>query len=229
MFLTPSNKMKWKWLAIGAAVTVGLVALGVLWFDRPLYLFMRGFDCGLWQLFDAVFDAKQWIAVSAIVLLVFYLKKLYESDVNYKRAIKRFNLVAFVRDFFDRTKNSYALFVFVSVLSASVLVQVLKIVIGRARPIFFEALGMTGFFPFNTEWAFNSMPSGHTAVTFAGLVMIGMLVPKIKWATWTLAILIGASRVCVGAHWPSDVLLGAFIGMVVADLVKYKLVQLRNK
>jgi membrane-associated phospholipid phosphatase len=50
--------------------------------------------------------------------------------------------------------------------------------------------------------------------------MIGMLFPKIKWATWTIAIVIGASRVCCGAHWPTDVVLGAFLGMVSADIVK---------
>ena len=79
---------------------------------------------------------------------------------------------------------------------------------------------MTGFYPPSLEWAFNSMPSGHATATFAGLVMLGLLAPKIKWATWTLAIVVGASRVAYGAHWPTDVLLGAFIGMVVADLVR---------
>ena len=79
---------------------------------------------------------------------------------------------------------------------------------------------MTGFFPPSLDWAFNSMPSGHTAVSFAGLVMIGMLAPRYKVLTWSMAIIVAVSRVAIGAHWPSDVVLGAFIGMVVADIVK---------
>ena len=105
------------------------------------------------------------------------------------------------------------------------IVKVLKVFIGRERPILYEALGLTGFYPPSWDWAFNSMPSGHTAVSFAGLVMIGMLAPKYKPLTWTLAIVIGLSRVAIGAHWPSDVILGAFIGMVVADIVKGRLLK----
>jgi undecaprenyl-diphosphatase len=55
--------------------------------------------------------------------------------------------------------------------------------------------------------------------SFAALVTIGLLAPRAKWFTWTLAIIIGMSRVCAGMHWPSDVIFGAFIGMVAADVV----------
>ena len=76
MFLTTDNKIKWNWLAWGGAITVLLVFVGIVWLDQPLYLFLRGFDGWLWRLFDVVFDAKMWIIVSAIVLLVFYIKKI---------------------------------------------------------------------------------------------------------------------------------------------------------
>ncbi len=219
MFITKNNHINWSRLGIGALVTGALVAMGIAWFDKPLFLFLRQFDCGLWGFFDTVFDAKKWIVVAAIVLVVFYLKKALNSGVKYKNDRNYFNLWAFMRDFEEKTKHSDALFILCSVALASFLAKGLKIVIGRARPIFFEALDMTGFFPFNTEWAFNSMPSGHTVASFAALVMLGMLHPRLKPLTWTLAIVIGVSRVCIGAHWPSDVIFGAFIGMVMADIV----------
>ena len=220
MFLTKDNKIKWKWLGYGAVITLVLVFAGIFWFDKPLYLFMRNFDTPVWRLFDLLFDAKMWLVVSAVVLLFFYIKKSLKVRPKIKNENNKFSLAVFIKDALYKVHNSYAFYVFCSVLAASVVGKILKILIGRARPIFYEALDMTGFFPLSTEWAFNSMPSGHTFASFAGLVMIGLLAPKVKWFTWTLAIIIGASRVFYGAHWPTDVIMGAFIGMAMADLVK---------
>lgn len=220
MFLTKDNKIKWKWLGYGAVITLVLVFAGIFWFDKPLYLFMRNFDAPVWRLFDLLFGAKIWLIVSAVVLLFFYIKKSLKVRPKIKNENNKFSLAVFVKDAFLKVHNSYAFYVFCSVLAASVVGKILKILIGRARPIFYEALDMTGFFPLSTEWAFNSMPSGHTFASFAGLVMIGLLAPKVKWFTWSLAIIIGASRVFYGAHWPTDVIMGAFIGMAMADLVK---------
>lgn len=229
MFLAENNKIKWKLLGIATVVVAALVALGIAWFDKPLYLFMRNFDCVAWGWFDKIFDAKMWVGASFVLMCAFYGKKIVETKPCFKNSQNRFSVFAFFRDFFVKTKNSYAFFIFCSVLSASILAKALKIMIGRARPIFFEALDMTGFFPWSNEWAFNSMPSGHTVATFAGLVMLGMLAPRVKWFTWTLAIVVGASRVAYGAHWPTDVLLGAFIGMIMADFAKSLLKRWQSK
>ena len=221
MFLTADNKLKIKWLAYGAGITTLLIAMGMMWFDKWLYVWLRHFDCNAWRVFDYTFDVKVWLILTAVLLIFVYEKKSLDLGVKYKNQKSKFSIVVFFKDFMGKVRTNYAFLIFSSVLSASVVAKIIKICVGRFRPIFFEALGITGFRPFSLEWAFNSMPSGHTTATFAGLIMAGMLAPKIKPITWTLAVIVGVSRVAIGAHWPTDVILGAFIGMVAADLIKY--------
>lgn len=218
MFLTKDNRMKWRYVLWGALITTMLVFAGIFVFDVPLFLLLRKLNCGVWSILDIVFAGKVWIVVSGIAVLVFCANKCAKTDCKFLSVKK--NPCIFVRDFFENIRTNNAFLIFCSVLSAGIIVKILKICIGRARPIFFEALDMTGFYPPSLDWAFNSMPSGHTAISFAGLVMIGMLAPRYKVLTWTLAVVVAVSRIAIGAHWPSDVVLGAFIGMVVADVVK---------
>ena len=57
-----------------------------------------------------------------------------------------------------------------------------------------------------------SFPSGHTlhAVAF-GIVLAGTY-PALAWPLAAFALLVGASRVVLGMHYPSDVLVGAALG-----------------
>ena len=225
MFLTASNEIKWRKMGIAAVITALVVMLGVLWFDKPLYILIRKLDFGLWNWFDTIFSAKVWFCATAVVALVLCVKKYNNAEFCLRDKANNMSLRRTVRELYTKTKTSHAFLILYSVLSAGIVVKILKTVIGRMRPKFFEALDKTGFYPPSLDWAFNSMPSGHTTISFAGLVMIGMLAPKYKPYTWTLAILIGFSRIAVGAHWPTDVIFGAFLGMVIADIVKWYLLR----
>ncbi len=64
----------------------------------------------------------------------------------------------------------------------------------------------------------SSMPSGHTLAAVA-LAALWSLAASPRWQRallTTLALLVALSRVVVGAHWPSDVLVGAALGVVTA-------------
>jgi undecaprenyl-diphosphatase len=69
-----------------------------------------------------------------------------------------------------------------------------------------------------------SFPSGHTAASFAAATTLAAFYPKAAPLGFVLATGVGASRVHLGHHFPSDVAVGGLIGIatgtVVAWLVK---------
>lgn len=227
MFIRKDNTLKWNWILFGALITAVLVFVCIFGFDKTLYslihnpncnpwAFGGGWLCGLAIILGKVFSTKMWLFVSVLAVLTFFIYKAVTNENDFRFA-------------FVKIKNSYAFYVLCSVFLAVATTGILKVLIGRSRPIIYEALNATFFVPGTFESVFNSMPSGHTAASFAGLVMLGMLTPRIKWATWTLAIMIALSRVYVGAHWAGDVIFGAFIGMVCADITKSVLKKINSK
>jgi undecaprenyl-diphosphatase len=61
----------------------------------------------------------------------------------------------------------------------------------------------------------SSFPAGHAATAFAGATVVAFLAPRAAPVLFLVAALIGYSRVYVGDHYPTDVLAGAVIGVVV--------------
>jgi membrane-associated phospholipid phosphatase len=63
----------------------------------------------------------------------------------------------------------------------------------------------------------SSLPSGHTATAFAlACSLAGSVRPWIFRGALALAVLVGISRIYIGAHFPVDVVLGALIGWLCA-------------
>ncbi|MCA6062041.1 phosphatase PAP2 family protein [Thalassolituus marinus] len=63
-----------------------------------------------------------------------------------------------------------------------------------------------------------SFPSGHTmnAVNFA--VMFSVFYPPLFWLVVPFALLVALSRVILGMHYPTDVLVGATLGLLISNL-----------
>jgi membrane-associated phospholipid phosphatase len=111
-------------------------------------------------------------------------------------------------------------FLFIAIAVPGLFVNVVKHIFGRARPFVSGSLDPYLFSPFSWPAAYAGLPSGHAATAFSVLVAFGTLWPRGRTLLWIYALLIAASRVVVTAHYPSDVLAGALVGVVGALLVR---------
>lgn len=64
-----------------------------------------------------------------------------------------------------------------------------------------------------------SFPSGHTLHAVGFTVVVGVHFPVLLWVFAPLTVLIAMSRVVLGLHYPSDVVVGALIGSAASSLV----------
>ncbi len=71
-----------------------------------------------------------------------------------------------------------------------------------------------------------AMPSGHASIAFSAATILGYRYPKWRIPLYIGAGLVGFSRVYLGRHYTSDVLVGAVIGTTMGVLVWHNRVTL---
>ncbi len=118
-------------------------------------------------------------------------------------------------------------FLFTAIAVPSLFDTIIKRLIGRARPLVGGSLDPFLYSPFVWRADYASMPSGHATTAFAALVAFGTLWPRARTLWLVYAFLIAVSRVVVTAHYPTDVLAGALVGIAGAVLVRHYFAQRR--
>jgi len=107
----------------------------------------------------------------------------------------------------------------IATIGATAINSTIKELVDRPRPHIVPQL---------TDVSHESFPSGHSAMSAAVYLTLGGLLAqtvsrrRIKWyfigIAMTLTFMVGFSRVCLGVHYPTDVLAGWTTGLVWALL-----------
>jgi undecaprenyl-diphosphatase len=114
-----------------------------------------------------------------------------------------------------------------AMMLAGVAGTVIKRTVPRARPSVHTEIGWVG--P-RSSWKYQSFPSGHVGAStaFFGVLLIARR--RVGIACLPIPILIGVSRMYIGAHYLSDVVCAAVLGTLCALVVAhFLLLQIVNR
>ncbi len=90
--------------------------------------------------------------------------------------------------------------------------KLLKKKLVRERPYITNGSIMLGEAPLDRY----SFPSGHTLHAVSLTILYGSYEPVLLWLMIPYALLVAASRIILGLHYPSDVIVGGAIGAAIA-------------
>lgn len=111
----------------------------------------------------------------------------------------------------------------ISLILSGVLTHVFKFLIGRQRPHRSPNFDPFIVEPFNTHWNFHSMPSGHSQTVFIALIAaLALLKEKniyYRYLVIVAFVYVGLTRALIQAHFISDVIMGATLGLLVSITV----------
>ena len=176
------------------------------------------------------------LAAGLAILAAFYLDASARAWIgehqnlglrNFMRGVSRFGdwpehislgFVLLVLAYWRRSKKwmRIAAAMIIACALAGAAARVVKISTGRARPSVQTEAAWNG--P-NLSARYNAFPSGHTAASVAFFATIALASWRIGAPFLLIPLLIAFSRMYVAAHYLSDVVCAALIGLVTAYFV----------
>ena len=195
-------------LVLTTAATAILIVISIGVVDRPLALFLHSRDPDLRSLFE--FTGR--LGLTYGYLSVFGLAFIALRWGGLLPRLQRFAAPM-------RALSAIPAFLFLSIAASGVIVDVLKVVFGRARPKLLFASDVYGFTWLGWHPDHWSFPSGHSATIVALMTALWYLWPRHLLFYILTATIVAGSRVVVGAHYLGDTLAGALIAVLTTRYV----------
>ncbi len=144
-------------------------------------------------------ESSWYFAISVIALITLFSNKL----VN-----------LFTISDFDK-KINFFISVIIYLLTIGLTTQIIKHLVGRPRPNHTNFEENIDFNFFTLESSLHSFPSGHSSTIFMVCLILCTVLPKLKVYFFILASIIAFSRVVVGAHFLTDIIVGGLLALIV--------------
>jgi lipid A 4'-phosphatase len=196
-----------RFAAAGASTAI-LVTVSITFVDQPvaLYLHAEGPDVhALFALISRLGEAWGWLALFGLSF----------AALHWGGELPRLRKAATKM----RTLSVIPAFLFASTAVAGLAADVIKIALGRMRPKLLFGGHLYGFTGLAWRPDYWSFPSGHTATFVALMTALWWLWPQHLLFYILAAAIVAGSRIVVGAHYPSDVIAGAFVAVLATRCV----------
>ena len=205
--------LRWGWreptarFAVAAVLTAILVMVSIDFVDQPAALYVHADPDlhALSALISRLGEGWGWLVLFAVAFVTLHwggrLPRLHDIAPRM------------------RAWSAIPAFLFVSTAVAGLAADILKIVLGRMRPKLLFGRDLYGFTWLSLRPDHWSFPSGHTATFIALMTALWWLWPRHLLFYVLAALIVATSRVTVGAHYPSDVIGGAFIAILATQCV----------
>ncbi len=219
--LTPSpphpltSSRRWRrpiLIAIGLIAVYGILAL----LDRPAFkYFFVGLhridkleEADWYRLLRVLGSLWMWTGIALILLVNDWAAVWRAPSLSLERRIPAQRCGALTR----------GLCVFLAPMIAGIFAEGVKRMVGRLRPIETD-----GFYTYAAAFDAlldppNGMASSHTAVAFGGIIVLISFFPRFAWVLLPAAAGCAFTRIISGAHFLTDVYLGALLGCAAARI-----------
>jgi membrane-associated phospholipid phosphatase len=179
---------------LSVIIYFSLVILSFFYLDKPLANYFLHLDLGT--------NLSIISLITKLGLGIFYLPTF-------------FLLILFFR--YIRVNPQWearAQFLFLCVGLPAIICVFLKIILGRARPDMLFVGQLYGFYGFQMNSYFWSLPSGHTTTIMGTVLGLGILFPRYFYALIIAGLTIAFSRVLLFYHYLSDVLIAIYLTLL---------------